>query len=302
MAPLLVMNRIAHTLWVTLGLVALCPALGLAQRDASPRKRVRDAEFAYDQGVKSYTRGEYADAGSWFEEAYRLAPAASARIQAVKAFEKAGKLKRAATLAWQVKQEYPALESAQAGVREVLERAKKELVRVSVDCRDCVIEMDNRRLPFADFFTAPKQRHHMQVIFPTGMREYSFSRRAGKVVELTFTPPRKRQSNGNADDLEGADADQGLHPAFALTGMGLTAGALGFTIWSAVNKDGSRSDRRLRTGLGIGISSGLAITTFVLAMFSDWSFGSDEADTSNQTQAWIQVDPSHAIVGVTGSF
>ncbi|HEY2735655.1 MAG TPA: hypothetical protein VGI70_16775, partial [Polyangiales bacterium] len=62
------------------------------------RQRQAAAE-AYDRGTAAYLEGSYEEAGKWFETANRMAPAAPALMQAIRAHEHYDNKARAATLA-----------------------------------------------------------------------------------------------------------------------------------------------------------------------------------------------------------
>jgi outer membrane protein assembly factor BamD (BamD/ComL family) len=81
---------------VALSLLCLNPEAALAQGSRSA------AAEAYDRGTAAYLDGSYEKAAQWFETANRLAPAAPALMQAVRAHHKAGSALKASSLALQL--------------------------------------------------------------------------------------------------------------------------------------------------------------------------------------------------------
>lgn len=110
-------------------------------------------------------------------------------------------------------------------------------------------------------------------------------------------------------------SSSGISPAFFGVSAGLTAVLLGIGIWSGVDTLDARDryvadptragyedgvDRQWRTdGLLIGAGV-LAITTVVLAIFTDWD--GDAPATEHAWMPWITVEPGAGVIGLSGTF
>lgn len=154
------------------------------------------------------------------------------------------------------------------------------------------------------------------------------------VVEVRaagFSPARTeatvaaRREASVALTLEALGADHGLHPALFISGAVLTLGALGVGIGYGVEMLNAQSAGEALAGspggtrfgfwagdndhireLGLiadvmyGVAGGLAIGSFVLALFTDWGGGgSDDAAAATVVAVvpWIGPDPGLSIAG-----
>ncbi len=137
---------------------------------------------------------------------------------------------------------------------------------------------------------------------------------AGKSMELRFEPsggaapvpgpaPAEVPAGDPPPETKPPATEEdggGLSPFFFLAGAVLTAGAGGVTVWSGIDTTSSPGEdavragcvgqgtecalyqdglaKELRTNVFIGVTAGLAATTLVLAILTDWD-GSPEAST-----------------------
>jgi hypothetical protein len=280
-------------------LLVLAVAMPVAAQSAEDR---RAAGNAYNRGSAAYLAERWAEAARWFETAHRLAPAAPALVQAVRAHALAGHDLRAATLSLRLEATYPDDEAAAATAAEVLGERTSQFVRIDVICDDCSVELDGTLQEHPSFFVSAGEEHRVDASFPTGSVAETVSGQAGETRELTFDAPPP--TDDPTDITEGPPADDrsrdreprqdgssgGLSPVFFISGAVLTAGAGAVLIWSGLDAlagvgpyeddptDARLTDgqaRELRTNIMIGVTAGLAAITTVLLIFTDWG-GADE--------------------------
>jgi hypothetical protein len=168
-----------------LSLLCLDPGAVLAQGGGS---RSAAAE-AYDRGTGAYLDGSYEKAAQWFETANRLAPAAPALMQAVRAHDKAGNTLKAASLALQLKREYAAEPAAVKFADTILEANASQYVQVQVQCDGCSLEVDDGVQEYPVFFVEAGVGHNIAATFPTGTVSEEVTGNAGDTRELAFEAP-----------------------------------------------------------------------------------------------------------------
>jgi hypothetical protein len=322
-------------------LCALLCALTLISLGAAPL-RAQDAQErasaaeAYDRGTSAYLAENFAAAARWFETAHRMAPAAPALIQAVRAHQRAGHGLRAATLALRLHLLYPDDERAQGAASPVLEAAAESYVRVEASCEDCTLELDGTLLVSPAFFVDPGGDHALIAHFSTGEREETLRGSAGDVLTPSFEAPTPREpvagsgplsgGAGPADSTDPGSSGGGLPAGVFITSLVLTVGAGATLAWSGLDTNSDADsyeasiaagdfetarrqlakgrDEERRTNILIGVTAGLGLTTALIAAFTDWG-GSDEAepDTSTAiTGAGVSALPGGGAVAVEGRF
>lgn len=210
----------------------LLTALGsrLEAQDARQRQAAADA---YDKGTTAYVDQAYDEAAVWFETANRLAPAAPALMQAIRAHEKNGNNARATTLALELQSTYREDASANEFAQSVLDKYASGLLRVQVNCdEDCKLDLDGKLEEYLTFFVSPDDRHRLTATFETGSKASAFQGAAGETKELTFAappaPPVKpiSVSSATSSDETSRSGGKPLPPLATWIGLGVTV-ALG---------------------------------------------------------------------------
>lgn len=262
-----------------------------ARRTASVEDRARAAD-AYDQGTAAYLSEDYENAAHWFERAYRLVPTSAALLQAVRGHYKAGNLLRAANLSLELEASYPDDDRAMRVAHTVLGRAAPKSVLVHVRCdRPCTIELDGVLVRHSSFFVSADLDHRLKAAFEHGETSTVFSGSPGSVRETRLAapappapPPVPRwaflSSLGATLALgatalwSGIDANRGVdaYEAAARTasspGINENASPTPAERAQALLEEGQARERR--TNILIGVTAGMAATTAVLGVFTNW--------------------------------
>jgi tetratricopeptide (TPR) repeat protein len=213
-------------------------ARGVAQ-DARQRQAAAEA---YDRGTAAYLEGAYEEAGQWFETAHRMAPAAPALMQAIRAHEHNENHARAATLALELARAYHDDKAAVEYANGVLSKQAATLLHVEVSCdQDCKLDLDGKLQEFLAFFTTPNASHQLTATFESGSKRANVQGSAGEMRRLEFEapPPPATPTKIPLHDIEADTVAQESHPPLAplytWIGIGVT-GALGIaTIISGVD-------------------------------------------------------------------
>jgi len=294
-----------------------------AQETAATEPSVADRQAAgqaYDRATAAYTGRDYGRAATLFETAYRLAPAPAALVQAVRAHERAGNALRAASLALQLQGNYASDERAQTQARETLATAGANYARIDVTCSSsCTLELDGALQGHRSFFIEPGTSHTLRATFETGSVDQPVTGAAGQrnAVTLNAPPPVEGAETTSEDGSTTPAVDQGgVSPALFITGLVLTVGSGAVLAWSGVDTlDGvpayrntptpaglaDGQSRELRTNVLIGVTAGLAVTTLILALVTDWDGTPSSSDDTN-VSASIALTPDLFAIGVSGSF
>lgn len=224
-----------------LSLLCLNPEAALAQGSRSA------AAEAYDRGTSAYLDGSYEKAAQWFETANRLAPAAPALMQAVRAHYKAGNTLKASSLALQLKLEYGAEPSAVKYADSILDENAAQYVQVQVHCDDCSLEVDGSVQQYPVFFVEPSVGHTISATFSTGAVSEELSGNAGETRELSFEAPPPPPPEEKPEVVEIGPTDEtpkekegrsGLSPVVFFVGAGVT---VGLTVGAIVTGLGAKS-------------------------------------------------------------
>lgn len=288
--------------------------------EAQPSARERQsAAEAYDRGTSAFLAEDFVAAARWFETAHRMAPAAAALIQAVRAHIRADNTTRAATLALELQEEYGDNAQAASAASEALEGADA-FVRVEVDCEGCALEVDGSLETRSTFFVQPGAEHTVVASFDTGNQTEQVSGEAGQTVQLAFEAPEAvadPDGNGGTDGGEVSDGGGGGVPvAVSIISLVVTAGLGGVLIWSGIDtldgvepyeaaptpeglEDGR--NREARTNWLIAGTSVAAAATLVLLIFTDWG-GGDDDQSEPSAQALLDIQADRAILGLRGRF
>jgi hypothetical protein len=231
------MRRVTVAATLLLSLTALA-SRGLAQ-DARQRQAAADA---YDRGTAAYLEGAYEEAGQWFETAHRMAPAAPALMQAIRAHEHNDNHARAATLAFELSRAYSDDKAAVDYATGVLSKQAGNLLHVEVACdQDCKLDLDGKLQEFLSFFTTPSTAHQLTATFESGSKKATVQGAAGetRTIEFEAPPPPATPATIPLRDIESDSLADGSHaplqPLYTWIGLGVT-GALGIaTIISGID-------------------------------------------------------------------
>jgi hypothetical protein len=275
--------------------LAFC-AVARAQSPEGPRvsaEERRAASQAYDRGSAAYIARDFARAATYFETAHRLAPAATALAQAARAHARAGNALRAATLALRLEATYPDESNAMAIATEILAANAERFFRVDVRCDGCAVELDGTLLEHPSFFVEPDTEHEVGGHFETGDVSERVTGGAGERREIVLEAPPEAPASAPEGPAPSTGGGGGLSPIFSIAAGALAVGAGGVLIWSGVDTlagvDDYENDpttealavgqsKETRTNVLIGVTAALAVTTLVLAIFTDWD-GSEEVET-----------------------
>jgi len=305
---------------LALAVCLLATTSALAESTVSVRDREKAAE-AYDQGTAAYLVKDYETAAHWFERAYRFAPTSTALLQAVRAHARSENAVRAANLALELRREYPDDSRAQRVANTVIEQASKENVLVRARCDDdCSLELDGALVRGRVFFVTPDSEHVLKAAFEEGETTIEVGGRAGDEVSVSLTaplppppPPVPRWAFfsslgatavlGAVTIWSGIDANRGVE---AYESAARTASSPGINAngsptpaerAQALLEDGERRERR--TNILIGVTAGMAVTTAVLGVFTNWK---GESRSAKRVEPSVGLTRRGGALTVRGSF
>jgi hypothetical protein len=231
------MRRVAAVAVLLLSLTTFANAVS-AQ---NARERQAAAE-AYDRGTTAYVDQAYEEAANWFETANRMAPAAPALMQAIRAHEKGENFPRAATLALELQSSYRDDTSAAEFSNELLNKYTPTLVKVDVTCdEDCKLDVDGKLEEYMKFFVSPEDDHTVTATFETGSKALKLQGSAGEAKDLAITappPPPVKPVAMTPTPTSSSDgrSDRGpLPPLVTWIGLGLTVALGGATAVSGIH-------------------------------------------------------------------
>lgn len=304
---------IVFTLFVSLSISA---AAEEAAVEISVEDRAKAAD-AYDQGTSAYLGGRYELAAHWFERAYRLVPNSAALLQAIRAQSKAGNVIRAANLGMLMKERYPTDTRGMSTAREAIEAAKPVAVLVVPTCdKECTLELDGAVIQYETFFVSAEIDHVLKGGFDTGETTVLVSGDAGTTERVSLVaplppppPPIPRWAFfsslgatvalGAVTVWSGIDANNGVN---AFEAAARTASSPG------INDSGSPTPaeeaealldngrkRERRTNVLIGVTAGMAASTAVLGIFTNWKKESREPSAKH-------IEPAVGVTNRGGAF
>jgi hypothetical protein len=285
-----------------------------------------------------------------FENAFHDAPSAEALRNAIRSRRKAGQLARAATLAELASLKYPKDAPTGVIVRETLSESQSKLDRVTLACSpECSVAADGRAISLADaaqtiFFLEPGS-HDLVVSWSSDRTKIQkIVARAGGHDELTLEAPSSASSTpppsiasvsplappvlvpqeNQVDALAEPSRTKPLGPAVFIALAAITAGGVGFTVWSGIdaeNNPGTSAVKtecagmgvncpayqkglsaQLRTNVALGATGGVALATALVGIFfTQWS-------NPKSKRAPLALEPTGAVqaggatLGLRGSF
>lgn len=291
-------------------------------RLVSVEARAKAAD-AYDQGTSAYLSDDYEQAAHWFERAYRLVPTSAALLQAVRCHDKAGNDLRAANLSLELRQAYPDDERAGRTASAILSEVAPSNVLVEATCAEsCTLELDGVLMTQTSFFVTPDVDHELKAAFPVGETATTLRGEPGAVKEVTLVapappppPPVPRWAFlsslgatlalGAAAVWSGVDANRGVS---AYESAARTASSPGINTRTsptpaqqaqALLEEGQRKERR--TNILIGVTAGMAATTAVLGVFTNWR-NEEREHARRPLEPAVGVARNGGTVALRGSF
>ncbi len=294
--------------------------------NAEPLVSVEDrakAADAYDQGTSAYLAERYELAAHWFERAYRSVPTPIALTQAVLAHFKADNAIRAANLALKLRNEYPKDATSRQVADEVIAAVKPLNVLVKTQCdRECTLELDGALLQHPTFFVTPDVTHSLKAGFESGETSTEVRGAAGQVKNVKFAaplppppPPVPRAvffsslgatlALGAVTIWSGIDANRGVSSFESAArnanspGINNNASPTPAEQAQSLLDEGRQKERR--TNILIGVTAGMAATTAVLGIFTNWKNESREP-TASRVEPGIGVSRQGGTLTLKGRF
>ena len=313
---------LAFTLCLLFSAVAAADGSEPGAQSISVEDRAEAAE-AYDQGTSAYLSERYELAAHWFERAYRVVPTSTALLQAVRAHHKAGNSIRAANLALQLRDEYPSDARSKQITEAVVGVVKPTSVLVKAECeKACTLEIDGALVRHATFFVTPDVEHSLKAAFDNGETSTFVQGTAGAVKNVTLAapappppPPVPRWAFfsslgatvalGAVTAWSGIDANKGVSAyesaARSASSPGINTGGSPTPQEQAeaLLEEGRQKERR--TNILIGVTAGMAATTAVLGVFTNWKGESRDA-TSKRIEPSIGVSTKGGALTIKGRF
>ena len=257
-----------------------------------------EAADAYDQGTSAYLSERYELAAHWFERAYRLVPTSTALVQAVRAHARAGNAIRAANLSLILVDRYPDEERGVDTGNAIIDSVVEKAVLVEASCEEeCTLEIDGVVIEQTTFFVSSGVEHSLKGAFENGETAMTIRGEPGETKSVRIAaplppppPPIPRWgffaslgatvAMGAVTVWSGINANNGVSAfeaaARTANSPGINAG--GFPTPAdeaqALLDEGNRRERR--TNILIGVTAGMAATTAVLGVFTNWKKESRE--------------------------
>lgn len=324
--------------------------------DAPDAAKVKRAADEFDLGVQSFKGKQFDEAAQHFEAADEAVPGAKTLRLAIRARSEAGQGSRAATLAAQALDRYDGDAETIKLAKETIAKFEASLHKVQVSCASpCLLAVGTRAVHGASttrwvVYVDPGKTSLVASFFGNASaKPQTVDAKAGGSSQLRFEPaeqpkpvvtstPTATGSGAPTSSSEvppdvtssptstGTEGDapkpaKGIHPAFFITGLVLTAGAGGVLAWSGVDTlqnpgpDAVRKacagkgtdcpeyklglENQLRTNILIGATGGLGAATVLLAIFTRWK--SPEKPSQTAILPTVSVLDRGAALGVAGT-
>jgi hypothetical protein len=284
--------------------------------------RAKAAE-AYDLGTSAYLSEHYELAAHWFERAYRVAPTSAALLQAIRAHAKAGNSIRAANLAIELRDNYPDDARAEQASEAVIARVAPANVLVHATCeRECTLEVDGALVRHPSFFVTPDIEHAVKAAYDDGETSTSVRGEPGSERNVTLAapaappPPRVPRwaffsslgatvALGAVTLWSGVNANRGVseYEAAARTANspGINNGSSPTPAEQAEALLEEGQDKERRTNILIGVTAGMAVSTAVLGVFTNWK-GESREPRAKRIETSIGVAQNGGAVMLRGRF
>lgn len=294
------------------------PLLGASAASAQSDD-VAAAANAFGQAQRAELSGDSARAAELYELADGIAPTPEALRSAARAWLNANRLVPAATDAEELIRRYGNDPASRQLADEILGRARPQLGRFQVDCTPhCTLNVDGLAVatearPTHTVYVAPGP-HTLVARFEAGeTRKQRLDAHAGDSQQIQLAPePDSTAPVAPATGPEAVAPSAGtltastesppssrkLSPAYFWVALSATAAVGAVTIWSGIDllnarddfeKDDSPTrkafdageDKDLRTSILIGSTAALAVTTAVLAFFTDFKGSHGGTDSAS---------------------
>lgn len=314
--------------------VSLAGAVVGASRAAAQRPEdVAAAAAAFREGQTAQLAGDYARAAELFELADDTAPSPAALRSAIRNRQAAGDAARAATLAAEAIERYPADGETRALADEVLAALRGSVGELHVSCAtECTIAIDGRAVgehAGSAFVVFVEPGAHTLVASWSGRdpvtRTFEVAGGASSTLALEAPAPtavaepepEPEPIPAPAPTPEPATGGGGVTPIVFGIGVGLTVVAGGVLVWSGLDVLAARDTyvatpteagyndglgRETRTNVLIGVTSGLAAATLVVAFFTDFGGAPSTEASAARALPTLAVTPEGATIGVAGTF
>ena len=306
----------------------LFSAVAAAESSESDAQRIavedrEKAADAYDQGTSAYLSERYELAAHWFERAYRLVPTSTALLQAVRAHHKAGNSIRAANLALRLRDEYPSDVRSKQIAEIVIDAVQPTSLLVQAECeKECTLELDGALVQHPTFFVTPAVEHSLKAAFNNGETSTFVQGAAGTLKKVTLgapapppPPPVPRWAFfsslgatvalGAVTAWSGIDANKGVNAyesaARSASSPGINNGGSPTPQEQAQSLLDAGREKERRTNILIGVTAGMAATTAVLGVFTNWKGESRDA-TSKRIEPSIGVSTKGGALTIKGRF
>ncbi len=311
---------------LTLGLLSCSAAEAETEASSPPRASVEDraeAAEAYDHATSAYLSGRYELAAHWFERAYRLVPTSAALLQAVRAHDKAGNSVRAANLALQLRDEYPSDERSKKAANAVIRAVQPLNVLVKAECaKECTLDLDGALLQHPTFLATPDVEHSLHATFDDGESSTYVQGSAGEIEKVNLAAPASPSpppiprwgffsslgatiALGAVTVWSGIDANRGVD---AYEAAARTANSPGINnggsptpaeLAESLLEDGRKKERR--TNILIGVTAGMAATTAILGVFTNWK-GESREPSAKSIEPALGVSKQGGLLTLKGRF
>lgn len=301
---------------------------------AEAQQEVQVASKAFAEGQQAQLRGEFVRAAELFEIADGAVPSAPALRSAIRNRGAAGQEVRAATLALQALQRYP----ADAETREVAETALTQfaprLTRLRLVCSEpCTATLDGAlvgagAISRLEFFASPGT-HVVRASWPgRPPLSESIETRAGQSLEIALTAPVKRPTTPQPSSSTAApppvtvpppsppppapimtyESGRGLSPAVFWIGLGLTAVGGGLIYWSGTDTLEKRDEyernptrERYDDGVKLERRTNLLIGGTALLGAATLSIGLFATDWGGAQRVGVRVGRDQLALSMTGA-
>lgn len=294
---------------VVLVVLACVAVLGGARAEAQSAADLQAAAQAFQEGQRAQMRGEFAQAAEMFDLANHTAPSAAALRSAIRMHTSAGHHAAAATRAAHALATYPEDAPTVELANQVIAGCGTLTGHLQITCEPgCAITLAGRVVSTntvrSDLYVDPGV-HTIRASWGTHTIERQVTASAGSqetlnfmeadahtsaaAVEPTVEPTNEPTTEPVTGPVTGPstsdDGGSGLTPVVFAISAGLTVAVAGAAIGVGVDMLGARDryvampteagyrdgvSRETITNALIGTSIGLAVTTVVLAILTDW--------------------------------
>lgn len=308
-------------------LLCLC-AIGtpLGPVHAQGSTDVAGAARAYSRAQQAEIRRDFAEAANLYALADEMSPTPEALRSAARAAQRAGLEALAATHAATLLKREGSDAQSRTVAEDILRTSEGKLARVDARCSvPCRLLLEGRiasnRLDTEHLIYARPGVRRISASFETGepTEELSLRLVAGQKVDISLTQPPPPVSVVPVETQEAES--KGLSPWYFGSAAALTGVAGALTIWSSLKVRSAHSEydrtadnavsryregQRLetRTNTFLGVTSGLAVTAAVLAVFTEWGNTKGEVRpqaTGRKPLPSLAADSRGVWVGLTGA-